>query len=136
MCVVIASRAFKLPRKMQNGLRWLQKYYFLVLYVAQLHIYFSTCTILRKCLIMHNVCWDHSWVEVNRRLCCITFDYQQYFILLPISLTVTWQLLLVSCNAKIIQLPCCNSSYKGARGALHKQLCWEFGVSTIVFVLL
>ena len=38
--------------------------------------------------------------------------------------------------AKVIQLPCCNSSCKGARGTLHKWLCWDFGVNTIVFVLL
>ena len=85
---------------------------------------------------MHNVCWDHSWVEVDRRLCWFMFDYQHYFPLLPITLIVAWQLLLVSCNAKVIQLPYCNASCKGAHNTLHKWLCLEFGVSTIVLVLL
>ena len=85
---------------------------------------------------MHNVCWDHSWTEVNRRVRCIMFNLRHYFPLLPITLTVTLQLLLVSYNAKVIQLPYCNASYKGAYSALYKWLCWEFGVSTIVFVFL
>ena len=85
---------------------------------------------------MHNVCCDHSWAEVDRRLCWFAFDYQHYFLLFPIALTVSWQLLLVSCNAKVIQLPYCNTSCKDAYSAQHKWLCWEFGVSTIVFVLL
>ena len=55
--------------------------------------------------------------------------------LLSSTLTDTWQLLLVSCNAKVIQPPCRNASCKGAHGTLYKWLCWEFGVSTIVFVL-
>ena len=80
--------------------------------------------------------WNHSWVEVNRRLCHIMLDYRHYFPLLPIILIVVWQLLLVSCSAKLIQLPCYNSSCKGACGTLPKWLCEEFGVSTIVFVLL
>ena len=76
---------------------------------------------------MHNVCWDYSWVEVDRRLCQFTFDYRHYFLLLPIILTVTRQLFLVSCNAKVIQLPYCNASCKGACGAPHKWFCWEVG---------
>ena len=80
--------------------------------------------------------WDHSWAEANRSLCHFTFNYWHYFPLLPITLTATWQLLLVACNARVIQLPCCNGSCKGAHNAPHKWLCWEFGVSTIVFVLL
>ena len=43
---------------------------------------------------------------------------------------------LVTCNAKIVQLLYFNASCKGAHSILHKWLCWEFGVSTIVFVLL
>ena len=133
---IMASRTFKWPKKALNGLGWLQKYYFLVLYELQFHIAFGTCTIFRKYQIMHNVCWDNSWAEVDRGLHHIMLDYRHYFSLLPITLTVIWQLLLVSCNAKLIQLPCCNNFCKGACGALHKQLCWEFGLGTIVFVLL
>ena len=51
-------------------------------------------------------------MEVDRRLCSITFNYQHCFLLLPITLTVAWQLLLVSCNAKIIQLLYFNISCK------------------------
>ena len=85
---------------------------------------------------MHNVCWNHSWAEVDRRLCHITLDNQLYCLLLSITLTIIWQLLLVSCNAKVIQPPYCNSICKGADCILYKWLCWEFGVSTIAFVLL
>ena len=50
-----------------------------------------------------------------------------YYIKLPelfsITLIVAWQLLLVFCYAKKIQLLYCNSSFKGALGVLHKQLC-------------
>ena len=42
----------------------------------------------------------------------------------------------IDLNAKIIQPACCNAFCKGACGTLHKWLCWEFGVSTIVFVFL
>ena len=80
--------------------------------------------------------WDHSWAEANRTLCWFLFNYQHYFPFLPITLTVAWQLLLVSYNAKVVQLPCCNASCKGTWNALQKCLCWAFGVSTIVFVLL
>ena len=75
-------------------------------------------------------------MEVNGRLCRFMFDYRHYLPLLPITLTVAWQLLLVSCNAKVIQLPCCNTLVRVLEASLHKWLCWEFGVSTIVFVLL
>ena len=84
---------------------------------------------------MH-VYWDYSWAKVNRRLYWFTFDFWHYFLLLPITLTATWQLQLVSCNEKVIQLPHCNAFCKSACSALHKWLCWEFGVNTIVFVLL
>ena len=33
------------------------------------------------------------------------FNYQHYFPLLPITLIVAWELLLVYYNAKVIQLP-------------------------------
>ena len=132
----MASRTFEWPEKAQNGLGWFQKYYFPVLYEAQLHIFFGTYTIFRKFQIMHNVYWDHSWEEFDRRLYHITFNYWHDFPVLPITLTVAWQPILVSCNAKVIQLLCCKSSCKGANGTLHKWLCWEFGVSNIVFVLL
>ena len=79
-------------------------------------ITYGTCIIFRKYWIMHNVCKDHSWAEVNRRLYCIIFDYLPYFILLPITFTVVWQPILVSCIAKVIQPPYCNSSCKGACG--------------------
>ena len=46
--------------------------------------------------------------------------------LLSITLTVTWHLLLIFYNVKVIQPPYCNNSYKGAHSALHKWLCWEF----------
>ena len=85
---------------------------------------------------MHNMFWDHSWAEVNRSLCPIYTRLLALVLLLPITLKVAWQLLLVSYNAKVIQLPCYNASCKGAYGALHKWLCWEFRVSTIAFVLL
>ena len=75
-------------------------------------------------------------MEVDRRLCQFMFNYRHYFSLLPITLIVAWQLLLVSCNTKVIQLQYCSASCKGACGTLHKWLCWEFGISTIVFVLL
>ena len=75
-------------------------------------------------------------MEVYRSLCHVTFDLWHYFPLLLIILKVKWQLLLVSCSAKIIQLLYCIASCKGACGALHKWLCWEFGVSTTVIVLL
>ena len=75
-------------------------------------------------------------MEVDRRLCQFTFEYWHYFPLFPITLIVLWKLLLVSCNAKVIQLPYCNASCKGACGAPHKWFCWELGVSTIVFMLL
>ena len=81
---------------------------------------------------LHIMCWDYSWVEVDRRLCHIMLDYWYCFSLLPITLTVAWQLFLVSYIAKVIQLSCCNSSCKGDQLTLHKWLCWEFGVSTIV----
>ena len=55
--------------------------------------------------------------------------------LLSITLAIIWQLLLASCNAKVIQPPYCNSPYKGAHSILYKLLYWEFGVSTIVFIL-
>ena len=87
---------------------------------------FGTCTILRKCLIMYNVYWDNSWVESDKRFSYIILDYQHCLPLLSITLTVAWQLLLVSCNAKIIKPTCFNSSCKGAHGALHKRLYWEF----------
>ena len=45
----MASGAFEWPKKAQNGFKWLQKYYFLVKYEAQLHNYFGTYTINRKC---------------------------------------------------------------------------------------
>ena len=136
MRIIMASRTFEWPEKAQNSLGWLQKYFFLVLYEVQLYIYLGNCTILRKCQIMHNVCWDHSWAEVDKRICCIIFNYWHYFPLLPITLIVTWQLLLVSCNTKVIQLPHCNASCKGAHSTLPKWVYWQFGVSTIVFVLL
>ena len=85
---------------------------------------------------MHNICWDYSWVEADRSLCHIALYYWHYSPLLPITLMVAWQLLLLSSNAKVIQQPCCYSYSKGACGDLHKWLCWEVGVSTIVFVLL
>ena len=75
---------------------------------------------------MYNVCWDYSWAEADRELCHTTFEYQYYFPLLPIILTVTWHLLLVSYNEKVIQPSFCNSHCKGSCGALHKWLCWEF----------
>ena len=50
---------------------------------------------------MHNVCWNHSWAEGDRGLCCIRLDYRHYYLLFSITLTVIWQLLLVSCNAKL-----------------------------------
>ena len=53
-------------------------------------------------------------------------DDWQYFLPLSITLTIAWQLLLVSCNAKVIQPLYCNSSCRGARSTLHKWLCWEF----------
>ena len=133
---VMAFRTFEWPEKAQNSLGWLKKYLFFGLILAQLHIYLGTYTVLRKYQITHNVHWDHSWVEVNRRLCWFTFNYQHYFPLLPITLTAAWQLLLVSCNAKAIQPQHCNAYCKSACSALHKWLYWEFGVSTIVFVLL
>ena len=85
---------------------------------------------------MNNVFWDHRWPEVDGRLCWFAFDYWHYFPLYPITLTAAWQLLLVFCNAKVIQPPSFNASCKGACSALHKRLCWELGVSTIVFALL
>ena len=36
MCKVMASRTLKCPKKPQHSLRWLQKYYFVVLYKAWL----------------------------------------------------------------------------------------------------
>ena len=45
---ILASGTFEWPKKAQNGLGWLQNYYFLVLYKAWLHISFGTYTILRK----------------------------------------------------------------------------------------
>ena len=48
--------------------------------------------------------------------------YVRLLALLSINLRVAWQLLLVSYNAKVIQLPCWNSSCKGACGTLHKWL--------------
>ena len=56
------------------------------------------------------MCWDYIWVEVDRRLYWFMFNYWHYFPLLPITLTVIWQIFLVFCNAKVIQLPCCNAS--------------------------
>ena len=95
--------------------------------------------IIRLCINViceYYLCWDHGWIKVDRRLCRSMLDYQHYFPLLPITLTVAWQLLLVPCNVKVIQLPFCNSSCKVAHGSLHKWLCWELRVSSIVFVLL
>ena len=43
---------------------------------------------------------------------------------------------LASYNAKVIQPLFCITSCKGACGAQLKWLCWEFGVSIVVFVLL
>ena len=45
----MASGTFEWPEKAQNGLGWLQKYFFPVLYEAQLYIYLGTYTIPRKC---------------------------------------------------------------------------------------
>ena len=132
----MAFGTFKWSEKAQNSLGQLQKYFFLVKYKAQLHIYLGTCTILRKCQIMHSVCWDLSCAQADRSSFHITFSCHYYFPSFPITLTVAWQLLLVPFNAKVLQLPCCNASCKGARSALHKQLYWEFGVSSLVFVLL
>ena len=132
---IMASRTFEWPEMAQNGLGWLQKHYFMTIYEAQLHIFIGTCTILMKCQITHNVCWDHSWAEINRRLHHIMLDYRHFFPLLPITLTIAWQLLLVSCNAKVIQPSCCNNSCKGTHSTLYKWLCLEFGVSTIEFML-
>ena len=123
-------------KRAQNSLGWLQKYYFPVLNKVQLHIYFVTYTILRKYQTMNNVFWDHSWAEVDRRLCSFMLDYKHYFLLFSITQTSEWLLLLVYCSVKVIQPPCYNSYYKGAYSALDKQLCWELGVSTIVFALL
>ena len=59
-------------------------------------------------------------MEVDRKLSQIILDYRHFFPFLSITLIVAWQLLLISCNAKIIQLLYCNGSSKGTRGALHK----------------
>ena len=45
-----------------------------------------------------------------------------------ITVTVAWQLLLVFCNVKVIQLLYCNNFYKGAHDGLCKWLCWEFWI--------
>ena len=50
---IVASRTFEWPKKAQNGLRQLQKYYFPEFYEEQLYISFDTCTTLRKCQITH-----------------------------------------------------------------------------------
>ena len=65
-------------------------------------------------------------MEVDKRLCHITFNYQHHFPLLSIILTVAWQLLLVSCKANVIQPTYFSASHKGSCSALHKRLCWEF----------
>ena len=65
-------------------------------------------------------------MKVDRRLNCITLDYWHCFPLLSITLTISWQLLLVFYNAKAIQLSHCNRSCKGDHRALNKRLCWEF----------
>ena len=132
----MAYRTLEQPKKAQNGLKWLQKYCFLVLYEVQLHISIGTFIVLKKYQIIYNVYWDHSRVEVIRRLCYIMLDYQYYFPILSITLAVAWQLLLLSCNAKVMQPPCCNSLCKSGRDAPYKFLCWQFGISTTVCILL
>ena len=72
----------------------------------------------------------------GQKLQKVMLHYIRLLALLSITLKVSWQLILVSYNAKVIQPPCCNSFFKGAYSALHKWLYWEFGVSTILFVVL
>ena len=45
----MASGNLKSPEKAINGLRWLQKYYFLVLYKVWFHITLSIYTVIKKC---------------------------------------------------------------------------------------
>ena len=59
-------------------------------------------------------------------LCHLMLDYFYYF---PLHLVVARQLLLVSCNAKVIQLLWCNACVRGVYVALHIGLCWELGVT-------
>ena len=48
MYKVMAYGTFELPKMAQNGFRWIQEYYFPVLYEALLHISFDTCIIFIK----------------------------------------------------------------------------------------
>ena len=75
---------------------------------------------------------DYSWVEVDRRfiLYYIQFTGIYFILLFHYFWQSTWQLLLVSCNAKVIQLSCYNSSFRGTLWCPIQMVVLEvFGVS-------